>query len=244
MVRSPSRIALAEAIGTFTLVFAGVLAINAATLAGEPEPTSLIAVAFAHGLAILVMVAALAAISGGHFNPAITLGFVVAGRMPIRRAVLYWIAQIVGAVVAALIIAAAFGRFTVGEGTPTLAPNVSALAGIVLEAIGTFFLVLVVFGTAVDERAPASVFPIAIGLTIAADIMAFGPLTGGAVNPARAFGPALVSGAWTDHLVYWTGPLLGGALAGLVMEYGIGVRAKTPEVRERGGPEPGEARAA
>jgi len=244
MVRSPTRIALAEAIGTFTLVFAGVRAINAATLAGESEPSSLVAVAFAHGLAILVMVAALAAISGAHFNPAITLGFVVAGRMPIRQAAVYWAAQIVGAVVAALIVAAAFGRFAVGEGTPALAPNVSALAGIVLEAIGTFFLVLVVFGTAVDERAPASVFPIAIGLTIAADILAFGPLTGGAVNPARAFGPALVSGAWTDHLVYWAGPLIGGAVAGLVMEHGIGVRAKSAEVSERGGPERGEARAA
>jgi len=244
MERSPTRIALAEAIGTFTLVFAGVLAINAATLAGEQEPTSLVAVAFAHGLAIFVMVAALASISGGHFNPAITLGFVVSGRMPIRQAVLYWIAQIVGAVVAALIIAAAFGRFAVGEGTPALAPNVSALAGIVLEAIGTFFLVLVVLGTAVDKRAPASLFPVAIGLTITMDIMAFGPLTGGAVNPARAFGPALVSGAWTDQLIYWAGPLLGGAIAGLVMEHAIGIRAEAPEVGERGGPERGEARAA
>src|SRR5690606_1498880 len=153
MVRSPTRIALAEAIGTFTLVFAGVLAISAGTLAGDPELSSLSTVAFAHGLAIFVMVAALAAISGGHFNPAITLGFVVAGRMPIQRAVLYWVAQVVGAVSAALIIAGAFGTASVAEGTPALAPNVNALAGIVMEAIGTFFLVLVVFGTAVDERA-------------------------------------------------------------------------------------------
>jgi aquaporin TIP len=244
MVDSPSRIALAEAIGTFTLVFAGVLAINAGTLAGDPELSSLTTVALAHGLAIFVMVAALSAISGGHFNPAITLGFVVSGRLPLRRAALYWIAQLVGAVVAALIIAGAFGRQPVAEGTPALAPNVTALAGIVLELIGTFFLVLVVLGTAVDRRAPAAVFPLAIGLTIAMNIMAFGTLTGGSVNPARAFGPALISGAWADHLVYWIGPLLGGAIAGLVMEHGIGVRAEAPEVRERGGPAPGERRAA
>ena len=241
MVRSPTRIALAEAIGTFTLVFAGVLAINAATLAGESEPSSLVAVAFAHGLAILVMVAALAAISGGHFNPAITLGFVVAGRMPIRRAALYWIAQIVGAVVAALIIAAAFGRFAVGEGTPALAPNVGALAGIVLEAIGTFFLVLVVFGTAVDERAPKSVYPFAIGLTVAACIMAIGSITGAALNPSRAFGPALATSEWTRHYVYWIGPLSGGALAAL-LQHLLLMKAPSPVVAEHGGPAPSEKR--
>ncbi len=111
-----------------------------------------------------------------------------------------------------------------------------------LEAVTTFFLVFVVFGTAVDERAPKSAFPFAIGLTITLDIMAIGPLTGAAVNPARAFGPALASGAWDDQLVYWIGPLIGGAIAAWVMHYALMERAPSPPVAERGGPAPTEER--
>lgn len=237
--------ALAEFIGTFALIFIGVLAIVAAGASGAPvEGAGLVNVALAHGLVIAVMVAALSAVSGGHFNPAITLGFVVTGRMDVGKGVVYWLAQIVGAVVAALVLAAMIGAGTVGDGTPALAETVTPGLGIGLEAITTFFLVLVVFGTAVDERAPKSLFPFAIGLTIALDIMAIGPLTGGAVNPARSFGPALVSGAWDNQLVYWVGPLLGGALAGLVMHFLLMERVQAPRVAERGGPAPGEEREA
>src|SRR5690606_25442498 len=130
----------------------------------------------------------------------------------------------------------------VAAGTPALADTVSPGAGIALEAVTTFFLVFVVFGTAVDERAPKSVFPFAIGLTIALDIMAIGPLTGGAINPARAFGPALVSGAWADQLVYWIGGLVGGAIAGWIMHYALMARAPAPPVAERGGPAEEEKR--
>lgn len=235
--------ALAEFIGTFALIFIGVLAIVAADASGAPvQGAGLVTVALAHGLVIAVMVAALSAVSGGHFNPAITLGFVVTGRLDVGKGVAYWLAQLVGAVVAALVLAALIGSGTVGDGTPALADTVTRGMGIALEAIATFFLVLVVFGTAVDERAPKSVFPFAIGLTIALDIMAIGPLTGGAVNPARSFGPALVSGAMADQLVYWVGPLLGGALAGLVMNYLLMERGQAPRVAERGGPAPEEAR--
>ena len=121
----------------------------------------------------------------------------------------------------------------VATGTPSLAAGFSTGGGIIVEAVGTFFLVLAVFGTAVDERAPASIYPIAIGLTIAMDIMAFGPLTGAAVNPSRAFGPALASGHWNDQLVYWIGPLIGGALAALLHNYFfMGAKVGPPVPRE------------
>jgi glycerol uptake facilitator-like aquaporin len=102
------------------------------------------------------------------------------------------------------------------QGTPAVAETVGAGMGAVLEALGTFFLVLAVFGTAVDERAPRGVAPFAIGLTLAAGILALGPITGGALNPARVFGPSLAAGEFGRQWVYWVGPLVGGALAALV----------------------------
>jgi aquaporin Z len=111
------------------------------------------------------------------------------------------------------------GKLGVQGATPALAAGVSPAVGMMLEAIGTFFLVLVVFGTAVDPRAPKNIYPLTIGLTIAIDIMAFGPLTGCAVNPARAFGPAAASSEWANQFVYWVGPLLGGGAAGLLYQF-------------------------
>ena len=240
---SAGKIFLAEAIGTFTLIFAGVLSITAGPATG-PAAVSLASIAFAHGLAIAVMVAALGAISGGHFNPAVTFGFVATGRMTVLRGLFYWIAQLVGASVAALVLRLTVGVGSVSMGTPDLVPNLSVFSGVVLEAVATFFLVLVVFGTAVDERAPKSVYPMAIGLTVTLGIMAIGPLTGGALNPARAFGPALVSGHWANQLVYWAGPLLGGALAGWVANGVFLETAPTAALAERGGPAPVEGRGA
>ena len=243
MPDSPARSLVAEAIGTFALCFAGILAINAGSIVGRSDGVvSLATVAFAHGLAIAVMVAALGAVSGAHFNPAVTFGFVATGRMTPVRGALYWAAQIGGALLASLLIAALFGGGVVADGTPALGAGVTMAQGIALEAVTTFFLVLVVFGTAVDERAPKSVFPMAIGLTVALDIMAIGPITGAAMNPARAFGPALASGAWDDHLVYWIGPLIGGALGAFVQHAFLMARAPSPEVAEHGGPAPAEKR--
>jgi glycerol uptake facilitator-like aquaporin len=119
---------------------------------------------------------------------------------------------------------------------------VSVPAGIGIEAVLTFFLVLVIFGTADDERAPKSVFPIAIGLTVALDIMGGGPLTGAAMNPARTFGPALASGHFNNHLVYWIGRLIGGALGAWIQHGLLMERAPSPLVAERGGPAPEEER--
>ncbi len=207
---------LAELIGTFTLIFAGAGAIiaNEATHGG----VGVVGVAFAHGLAIAVMVSALGAISGGHFNPAVTCAFLVSRRISVAKAAGYVIAQLVGATLGGLALWAAYPHgpaAAVHLGTPSLASGLPASAGILLEAIGTFFLVTVIFGTAVHPAAPR-IGGLAIGLTITMDILAFGTLTGAAVNPARAFGPAFVSGAWGDQLVYWIGPLLGGALAGVL----------------------------
>lgn len=222
------KIALAEAIGTFALIFIGVLSISGASISGAPEGiVNLTSIALAHGLTITIMVSALGAISGGHFNPAVTFGFVVTGRMNPATGTLYWLAQLLGASFAGLLLVGLFGSDFVSQGTPDLGKNVSFASGIVVEAVATFFLVLVVFGTAVDERAPKSVFPFAIGLTVALGIMAIGPLTGGAMNPARTFGPALASGHWANHMLYWIGPLIGGALAAMVYHLFLMERPRT-----------------
>jgi MIP family channel proteins len=211
---------IAEFIGTFALIFIGVLSISSVNIAQAPNGLATLAsIGLAHGLTIAVMVAALGAVSGGHFNPAVTSAFIATGRINPITGVMYIGAQLAGAVVAAFIIASLFGGTSVGAATPALAPQVSATSGIIVEMITTFFLVLVIFGSAVDERAPKSVYPFAIGFTVALDIMATGALTGAAMNPARAFGPALASGMWANHLVYWVGPIVGGVLAGLVYNF-------------------------
>jgi aquaporin Z len=237
-----SRALVSEAIGTFALCFIGILAINAGRLAGDPSISSLTTVALAHGLTIFVMVAALGANSGGHFNPAVTIGFMATRRIDPARGAMYIAAQLAGAVLASGLLTGLPGN-AVANGTPKLAEVIFPFGGVVLEAVATFFLVLVVFGTAVDERAPRTVFPLAIGLTVVLDIMAIGPLTGAAMNPARALGPALVSGVWEHHWVYWAGPILGG-LAGAFVQHFFLMERGAPSVKTatRGGPAPVEQR--
>jgi len=198
---------IAEAIGTFALILIGIGAINA-------NP-GLLGVALAHGLTIAVMVSATGPISVGHLNPAVTLGALVGNKIDFNGAVSYWASQLIGATAAAFVCLMLFGRDVVVAGTPQLGGGTNAMAGIVIEAITTFFLVFVVYGTAIDPRAP-KIGGLAIGLTIALDILFAGPLTGGAMNPARVFGPALAASSWSAHYVYWIGPLLGGALGGYV----------------------------
>jgi MIP family channel proteins len=197
---------IAEAIGTFALIFIGIGAINA-------NP-GLLGVALAHGLTIAVMVSATGHISGGHLNPAVTLGALVGGKIDLKGAISYWVSQLAGATLAAFVCLGLFSRAVVIAGTPQLGPTTGSIAGIVIEGITTFFLVFVVYGTAIDPRAP-KIGGLAIGLTITLDILFAGPLTGGAINPARVFGPALAVSFWDAHYVYWIGPMLGGALAGI-----------------------------
>jgi aquaporin TIP len=216
---------IAEGIGAFALCFIGILAISGSSIVGASGITNLASIGLAHGLTIAVMVAALGAVSGAHFNPAVTFAFVVSGRMDVKTGLAYWGSQLLGGLVAGLLIVAMFSQHVVAGGTPDLGPHVGVGAAIVIEAITTFFLVIVVFGTAVDERAPRNIFPLAIGLTVALDIMAAGPLTGAAMNPARWLGPAIASGHFAHAVVYWAGPLAGGALAAAVYEWFVRARA-------------------
>jgi glycerol uptake facilitator-like aquaporin len=148
----------------------------------------------------------------------VTGAFVLTGRIPIGTGLVYLVAQLGGASLAAFFLAAAFPeavRKVAVLGTPTLNPNITAGVGIIVEAILTFFLVFAVFGTAVDGRGPR-MGGLFIGLALTMAILVGGALTGAALNPARAFGPALFSGMWGNHLVYWIGPIIGGALAGWI----------------------------
>jgi MIP family channel proteins len=210
------RACFAEFIGTFALIFVGIGAIKTA---GH----DVLGVALAHGLTIAAFVSATMHISGGQLNPAVTFGLLCGGHMTIANAIRYWISQLLGGFTAALICLGLFGRDVVVTGTPQLAINLNAVQGILVEAILTFFLVFVVYGTAVDERG-RRVAGFAIGSTITLDILFGGPLTGAAMNPARVFGPALAANFWHDHYVYWLGPLIGGALGGLV--YGLFMERK------------------
>jgi aquaporin TIP len=207
----------AEFIGTFTLIFAGAGAVLAAGPTGE---SSIVAIALAHGLAIAVMVSAVGHISGGHFNPAITLGFLVTGRLAPLIAVVYWVMQFAGAIGAAALLRWIFPDDTEGNlGSPVLNPGIQPEAGLLIEAILTFFLVWVVFATAADPRGTfKSIAGLAIGLTITMDVLMGGNLTGAAMNPARALGPELISNTWDDFWIWYVGPFAGAVIAAVVYE--------------------------
>ncbi len=217
-MRDSWRHFVAEFIGTFALVFVGGAAIMIAKDSGSTS--GLLEIALAHGLILAVMVSALMRISG-HFNPAITLGFLATRRIDPMMAGVYIVAQVIGAIVAAytLKFTFPFALFEATRGTgQSLALQVSGPQGFVLEAIATFFLALVVFGTAVDPKAPR-IGGLAIGLTVAADIIAIGPLTGGSMNPARSFGPAVASGIYEAQLIYWFAPIAGAVAACVLYEF-------------------------
>jgi aquaporin Z len=213
------RRAVAEFVGTFTLIFIGVGSIVAANGIHDP---SLIGVAIAHGMAIAVMVSAVGHISGAHFNPAVTFGFLVTRRIKPALGLLYWIAQLAGATCGALLVRDLLPRAStdaVNLGVPALGGGVDAGAAFGLEAILTFFLMWVVFATAVDPRGTfKSIAGLAIGLTITFDILFGGPLTGAAMNPARAFGPQLVGSHWAHAWVWYAGPILGAVAAAVLYE--------------------------
>ncbi|MEK7264015.1 MAG: MIP/aquaporin family protein [Bacteroidota bacterium] len=203
---------IAEFIGTFTLCFVGISAIT------MTQGSNLVAIAFAHGLALATMITAHGDISGGHFNPAVSVGVLLAGKMKPEEFISYVIAQLLGAIVAAFFVGLIFPHDAltlVKFGTPMLGANVTMMQGILMEIILTFFLVTVVLGTAVDSRAP-KMGGLFIGLTVTLDILAGGAVSGASMNPARTFGPALVGGVWDAHIVYWIGPVIGGALASVL----------------------------
>ena len=213
MVPLPRRL-LAEFIGTFALVFIGC----GSVLAENYGRYGLVGVALAHALVLSVMITALMNISGGNFNPAVTLGLLVAKKTDGPTAAAYMVTQIVAGIVGALGVKLLFPAGVVAAtnlGVPTLAPGLHFGQAVILEAILTFFLVTAYFGTVVAQSAP-KVGGFGTGLVLLFGIIMGGGLTGAAMNPARAFGPALVSGSWTAQAVWWIGPLVGGAAAGLL----------------------------
>jgi aquaporin TIP len=212
MEASLSRRGVAEFVGAFTLIFIGG---GAGIVSGQ----DIVAVALANGLAIGIMVTNLGHISGGHFNPAITLGFLATRRVTLRVAIAYWVSQLAGAVVAAGILRWLLKKPAFLGAVPHVS-RISTGRGLVLEMIMTFFLVWAVFATAVDPRgAFKAVAGLAIGLTISIDVLFGGPLTGAAMNPARAFGPELVGNFWAQGWIYWLGPAVGGLVAALGYDY-------------------------
>jgi MIP family channel proteins len=209
---------VAEAIGTFALIFfgCGAIVVNAMPGAGY----GLLGIALAHALALGIMITATMNVSGGHLNPAVTLGLLSIRRIDAGSAMAYIAAQLAGAVLAAFTLKAVLpsAMSSTGTlGTPALANTMSLPGGIALEAVLTFFLMSAVMGTAVSKDAP-KVGGFAIGLVLLFDILVGGPLTGAAMNPARAFGPALITGTWYAQPVWWIGPIAGALVAAQLWE--------------------------
>lgn len=206
----------AEFLGTALFVFigAGSVVANAMT-AGGVTP---LGIALAHGVGMAILISSLMGISGGHLNPAVSLGVFVAGRIDGRTLGRYVLAQLAGGIAGAALLKVLFASTAVRAvtaGAPQLSLNIGFVQGIAIEAAFTFFLVSAVFGTAVSSEAP-KIGGFGIGLAIFVSALVVGGLTGAALNPARAFGPALVAWSFHSQAVYWIGPLAGGALAGWV----------------------------
>lgn len=204
----------AEFFGTFVIVLAPVAIASSGKLSGG-DP-SLLAAAWVSGLPVLAMIYALGPISAAHFNPAVTLGFAVARRFPWRFVVPYWVSQIAGAIAAA---ATAFMIFGSGAGAHIPADPHAIGRNLGVEAMITFFLMLVIIAVATDRRISSTVPALGIGLTVVVGVLIGGPVTGGSMNPARSLGPALfVEGALANYWIYIVGPAVGAVAAAVLYE--------------------------
>uniref|UniRef100_A0A5B7CBZ5 Putative aquaporin TIP4-1 n=1 Tax=Davidia involucrata TaxID=16924 RepID=A0A5B7CBZ5_DAVIN len=221
-----------EFICTFLFVFAGVGSAMATNKLAGNSLVSLFFVAMAHALVVAVMISAGFRISGGHLNPAVTIGLCAGGYITVCRSILYFIDQCLASAAACIILYYVTG----GLETPihSLASGVDSLQGVIMEIVLTFSLLFTVYATIVDPKKGNldGLGPTLTGFVVGANIMAGGAFSGASMNPARSFGPALVSGDWTDHWVYWVGPLIGGALAGFIYETFFIVRSHVPLPRE------------
>ena len=197
-----------EAVGTFCMVFAAAGSAMADGMSGGA--VTLLGAALAAGLAVALVIHATGHISGAHINPAVTLGFVLAGVLRARDAVPYWAAQMAGAVGAAYCLRAMFGPVANVGGHVPVAGNAASFG---MEIVITFTLMFVIMAVVTDKRAPAGTAALAIGGAVAVGILVAGTISGGSMNPARTFGPALAAGNWAGHWLYWAGPIIGACLA-------------------------------
>jgi len=221
-VYTTSQKLVAEFLGTFALVFFGAGAVCTERFL-QGNGSGPLGAALASGLAIAVMSVAFGHISGAHFNPAVTIGFWITKRMSTVEVLGYWIAQMLGGIVAAFCLKAIVPREDAWQpvlgGTPDLVRDFTRLPAMGLEALIAFFLVLVYFATTSEDNVDSrSLSSFAVGLVYTIGILVAAPFTGAALNPARAFGPALASTHWSNQGVYWVGPLAGGFLAGLIYD--------------------------
>ncbi len=214
----------AEGFAAFALVFAGCGAIITNAQYGEALGTVGIALVF--GLVIMVMVYATGHLSGAHINPAVTLAFTLTRHFSLREAAAYIAAQLAGATAAALLLLAVWTNKPASLGA-TL-PSVGAGSALVYEAVLSAFLMFVIMAVATDTRAVGAAAAIAIGGTIGLDALFGGPVTGASMNPARSFGPALVSGEWRDFWVYVVGPVAGAAIGALAYQLIRGPQSRDP----------------
>lgn len=224
----PAKVA-AEGLGTFLFVFVGAGSIVLGTHTGEGAG-GLVGVALAHGLALAIVVSAFGFISGGHINPAVTVALWVAGRIDATGAAAYMVAQLVGAAIAAFALRSVFPESSwapTAIGAAAMGEGITVGGAIGIEAILTAVLLVAVFGTAVDPRAPR-LGGMAIGLSVTADVLMGGPLTGAAMNPARWFGPAVAAGAWDNWFVWIIGPLVGAVAVAVVWRYLLSDGATAP----------------
>lgn len=216
MERTMAERLVAEFVGTFTLIFIGAGSIIAATTFGVGS-VGIIGIAIAHGLAIGTMVTAVGHVSGAHFNPAVTIGAWITQKIKTKDAIGYIFIQLVAGTAGALLLRACLPKRVVEQaayGVPAVVQGLSNGQAVLIEFILTFFLVWVIFATAVDpEGAFNKVAGLAIGFVFIMDILMGGFFTGAAMNPARHFGPALMAGKWSGWWVYWVGPVAGGIVA-------------------------------
>ena len=217
------RSSAAEFVATFLFVFIGAGAVVSLGIfsseGGGALGGNLVAIAMAHGLAIAILVSATANISGGHINPAVSIAAVLTRKISVTRGGMYVIAQVAGAILGALLLKAVIpDSLEGGLGSHAILPEIGVTGGLIVEIVLTFALVFVVFATAIDPKGPSHLAPLAIGGAVLVIHLVAVPLTGASVNPARTIGPALAAGQWADHWVYWAGPLLGGAIAGILYQ--------------------------
>lgn len=218
-----------EFLGTFALIFVGAGCVCAdyyLTKAGAPG-FGLLGIAIAFGFVVVAVVYSLGYVSGAHINPAVTISMILSKRMDARIGFMYVVSQLAGAAFGGYMLRVLFSdAAAVHFGTCVLGSGVTIIQAIIMEAIITFLLVFVVYATVIDKRATPSLAGLAIGLVVLFGVMVGGPISGGSLNPARVFGPAVASGHFDNHLVWWLGPISGGILAGLTYNKLIAVKAK------------------